>query len=251
MFHRVPINHAVPHVHNVPNIPIPNVPALPACVFPSPVPVPWAPLTPCRTENFSSDIKLPSLATIPLLHSAMEWVSWELAVTQIITSIGLWRHICRIPNIGDLRNPTSLVALPPHYNFNSTPEETEAYRIFWQNNDIVEHVLVGKLSQEIQDSPPPKRGGPYDMPICPARELLGFLREHFGIGSASVAEYTKSKVFALVASPTTVTSYVQSWRTVIHQLSGTPWDFTSWQRIQKFVNSLLNGDWWLVLKEEV
>ncbi|KAG6863508.1 hypothetical protein C0993_011229 [Termitomyces sp. T159_Od127] len=178
--------------------------------------------------------------------------SWESAVTQIIMSIGLRGHICRIPRVGDLRDPTSCIALPPHYDFDSTLEETEAYCIFWHNDDIVEHCLVGKLSQEIQDSLPPKHGGDYDLPICTARDLLAFLRERFGIGSALAAEFTKAKVFELRATPATISSYVQSWHTAVHQLLGTPWDFTPWQKIQKFVDGLPNRNKaWGIIKEDV
>ncbi|KAG6884536.1 hypothetical protein C0993_010291 [Termitomyces sp. T159_Od127] len=178
------------------------------------------------TEIALTDTKLPSLATVPLLCSAMEWVSWESAVTRIIMSIGLCGHICWVPRVGDLKDPTSHIALPPHYDFDSTPEETEAYCIFWHNDDIVEHCLVGKLSQEIQDSLPPKHGGKYDLPVRTAQDLLAFLREHFGIGSASAARYTKARVFELHATHAMISSYVQSWQAAVHQLSGTPWDFT-------------------------
>ncbi|KAG6875001.1 hypothetical protein C0993_011255, partial [Termitomyces sp. T159_Od127] len=146
------------------------------------------------------EVKLPSLATVPILRSAMEWASWESVVTRIITSIG----------------------------------------------------LRGKLSQEIQDSLPPKFGGDYDLPIRTARDLLAFLHGCFGIGSALAAEFTKAKVFELQVTPATILSYVQSWCTAVHQLSGTPWDFTPWQKIQKFVDGLPNRNKaWGIIKEDV
>ncbi|KAG6876873.1 hypothetical protein C0993_012393 [Termitomyces sp. T159_Od127] len=112
--------------------------------------------------------------------------------------------------------------------------------------------LVGKLSQEIQDSLPLKRSEDYDLPVRTARDLLAFLHKRFGIGSASAAEFTKAKVFELQATPATISSYVQSWCTAVHQLLGTPWDFTPWQKIQKFVDGLPNrNEAWGIIKEDV
>lgn len=121
----------------------------------------------------------------------------------------------------------SLNALSFSYDFDSSSEQTEAYYIFWHNDNIVEHVLVGKLSQEIQDSLSLKCGGLYNLSIYPAHALLAFFQEHFGIGSALIAELTKSKVFALLATQTSVSSCVQQWHSAIHQLSSISWDFTS------------------------
>ncbi|KAG6887703.1 hypothetical protein C0992_011129, partial [Termitomyces sp. T32_za158] len=112
-----------------------------------------------------TDTKLPSLGTIPFLKSAADWVPWFAAVSQLIASVGLRGHICRIPVPGDLIDPTSRAVLPPHYDFDSTPDEAEVYRVFWANDEIADHIIVGKLAPDIANSLLPKRGGPYDMPI--------------------------------------------------------------------------------------
>ncbi|KAG6875355.1 hypothetical protein C0992_004191 [Termitomyces sp. T32_za158] len=199
-----------------------------------------------------TDTKLPSLATIPFLKTAVDWVPWFAAVSRLIASIGLRGHICRIPAPGDLIDPTSCAVLPPHYDFESTPEEAENYRIFWANDEVADHVLVGKLAPEIAHSLPPKHGGQFDMPIRTARDTLAFLKKRFSVGSAATADLTKDKVFALsITAPAQVASYVEAWRSAVSQLAGLPWDFTSFQSTQKFVNGLPNFGEYTILKEKV
>ncbi|KAG6894751.1 hypothetical protein C0992_004873, partial [Termitomyces sp. T32_za158] len=60
------------------------------------------------------------------------------------------------------------VVVPPHYDFDSPLEDVEAYHVFWANDELVDHVIVGKLSNKIANSLPPKCGGPYDLPLWTA-----------------------------------------------------------------------------------
>ncbi|KAG6886936.1 hypothetical protein C0992_001573, partial [Termitomyces sp. T32_za158] len=246
-----------------PPIPVPplhlNMPPKPALPVPLPVPVPpvhrhISPPVPVisATEISITDTKLPSLATIPFLKTAADWVPWFAAVSRLIASVGLRGHICRIPIAGDLIDPTSRAVISPHYDFDSSPEEAETYRVFWANDEIADHVLVGKLAAEIANSLPPKRGGLYDMPIRTARDTLAFLRKRFSVGSAVTADLTKDKVFALsVTTPNQVAPYIEAWRSAVHQLAGSPWDFTPFQSTQKFVNGLPLFGEYIILKEKV
>ncbi|KAG6883850.1 hypothetical protein C0993_003369 [Termitomyces sp. T159_Od127] len=235
-----------PPINFIPPNPIPQHIPIPPPVSP---PIPIAnPVKISITET-----KLPSLATIPLLKSSADWVSWISAVTRIVSSIGLCEHICWIPVPGDLIDPTSCAVLPPPYDFDSSPEDIKAYHIFWANDKIADHVLVGKLSNEIANSLPSKRGGPYDLPICTAHDTLLFLQKCFSVESAVSADVTKDKVLRMSTSNNSsqVLNYIEAWRTAVNQLSGSPWDFTPFQRTQKFVNGLPTFDEYAVIRERV
>ncbi|KAG6846503.1 hypothetical protein H0H93_013556, partial [Arthromyces matolae] len=151
----------------------------------------------------------------------------------------------------ELRDPTSRVVLLPPYDFDSPPEVVEEYRLFWLHNNIVDHVVIGKLAPEIAGSLPPKRAGPYNLPTRTARDTLDYLRSRFSVGSASSAASLKDGVLTLGCAPGTVPKYVESWRTAVHQLVGSPWDFSEYEKTQKFVDGLPVGSGWLVLKERV
>ncbi|KAG6898622.1 hypothetical protein C0993_005629, partial [Termitomyces sp. T159_Od127] len=249
-FPRPPVN---PQNINIPS-PINFIPPNPIPQH-IPIPPPISPPIPIANpvEISITETKLPSLATVPLLKSSADWVSWESAVTRIVSSIGLRGHICRIPVPGDLIDPTSRAVLPPPYDFDSSPEDVEAYRIFWANDEIADHVLVGKLSNEIANSLPPKRGGPYDLPIRTARDTLLFLRKRFSVGSAVSADVTKDKVLRMSTSNNSsqVPNYIEAWRTAVNQLSGSPWDFTPFQRTQNFMNGLPTFGEYAVIRERV
>ncbi|KAG6846355.1 hypothetical protein H0H93_014486, partial [Arthromyces matolae] len=230
--------------------PAPPVPPIP----PPPVaPAPYNPVFANPTEVTMTDLKatLPSLAVIPTLRSSADWVNWESAVFRVVGALGLRGYICRIPLPGELRDPTSRVVLPPHYDFDSPPEVAEEYRVFWLHNDVVEHVVVGKLAPEIAASLPPKRTGPYDLPTRTARDTLTYLRSRFSVGSASTAESLKDGVVKLTCAPGTVPKFVESWRYAAFQLVGSPWDFTEYQKTQRFVDGLPNTSGWMVLKDRV
>ncbi|KAG6815791.1 hypothetical protein H0H93_008235, partial [Arthromyces matolae] len=146
----------------------------------------------------------------------------------------------------------SRVVLPPQYDFDSPPEVVEEYRVFWLHNNIVDHVVIGKLAPEIAGSLPPKRTGPYNLPTRTARDTLEYLRARFSVGSASSAKALKDGVLKLTChAPGMVQKYVESWRAAVHQLVGSVWDFTDFQKTQKFVDGLPPGGGWLVLKERV
>ncbi|KAG6894497.1 hypothetical protein C0992_005888 [Termitomyces sp. T32_za158] len=104
------------------------------------------------------------LRFLNVFKSVADWVPWFAAASWLITSVSLQGHICHIPIPGDLIDPTSRAVLPPHYDFDLTPE-AEIYRVFWANDKIADHIIVGKLAPDIANSLPPKHGSPYDMPI--------------------------------------------------------------------------------------
>ncbi|KAG6823974.1 hypothetical protein H0H92_008414 [Tricholoma furcatifolium] len=200
-----------------------------------------------------TDLKsaLPSLTSITLLRSAADWLAWEAAIFRLVDAMGLRGYLCRIPQVGDLVDPTSRIVLPPLYDFDSPPHVAEEFRTFWVHNDIVEHILVGKLALDIASTLPPKRTGQFMLPTRTARDTLAFLRERYSVGSAATADMLKDGVVNLSCAPGNVIKYVESWRNVVHQLVGSPWDLSDYQKTQKFVDGLPNHLGWAVLKDRV
>ncbi|KAG6873025.1 hypothetical protein C0992_009158, partial [Termitomyces sp. T32_za158] len=156
----------------------------------------------------------------------------------LIDHLGLNGHICPIPPPGSFDDPTCEVVLAPIVDEHSSQAERVAYRNFWRNDNICSYVLTGKLSTEIFNSLPPRRGGPHNLPTLTARDILGLLRRRFSIGSAAAAQKLKDSVFCFPCAPRAIPAYVQAWRAAVNQLSDTPWDFTPYERIQKFMDGI-------------
>ncbi|KAG6851946.1 hypothetical protein C0991_004727, partial [Blastosporella zonata] len=233
----------LPPIQPLPLVPSPITPVNP---LPPPSPAPQN-----SASSLSTASSLPSLTSIPLLRNSADWVPWESAVVRTISAINLRGHICRIPKIGDLMDPTSPFVVPPPYDFQSTQEEVEEYRIFWRDDDIADHILVGRLAHNIAATLPPKRSGPYDLPNRTARDTLFFLRKHYSVGHAAAADNIKSKVISSTCHPGSVPQYVSSWQSAASELAGSEWDFTSFEKTQKFVNGLPSSSGWMVLRDRV
>ncbi|KAG6825830.1 hypothetical protein H0H92_002272, partial [Tricholoma furcatifolium] len=242
------IFHAPPSVDHHSSRPPPTVshaqPPVPFVIAP---PAPFA--NPTEITITDSKSALPSLTSIPTLRSAADWPTWEAAVFRLVDAMGLRGYLCWIPQVGDLVDSTSRVVLPPHYDFDSPPHVAEEFRTFWVHNDIVEHILVRKLTVDIAGTLPPKRTGRFLLPTHTARDTLTFLHERYGVGSASTADIMKDGVVNTSCAPGNVVKFVESWRNVVHQLVSSPWDISDYQKTQKFVDGLPNHLGWAVLKD--
>lgn len=71
----------------------------------------------------------------------------------------------------------------------------------------------------------------------------------FSIGSASAAELAKDNIFHLQCTLMNVPAYVQAWHSVVYQLASTPWDFTPYQHVQKYVDGLSHYGTFINLKD--
>ncbi|KAG6883030.1 hypothetical protein C0993_008230, partial [Termitomyces sp. T159_Od127] len=197
------------------------------------------------------DVKLPPLATIPRFVSAADWGNWINPVMALIDHMGLNGHVCPIPGPDAPIDPTCRVVFPPTYPPHHTAAESCAYEVFWRNDNVCSYIITGKLSSEITNSLPPARSGLYNFPMRTAWDLLDFLWKRFSVGSAALAQRVKDSVLRLAYSPNSIPNYVQSCCIAINQLSGTPWDFTQYEKIQKFMDGIPDHRAYNIICEEV
>lgn len=217
---------------------------------PSPaIPIPGVPIDQPSTLFTKTDF--PPLTTIPILRTYADWVPWESAAIRLIDNVGLGGHVCKIPEVGTLIDPTCPATYPPPYDFDSGDEETKAYVRWWHDDDIVTHILLGRLGPDIPGTLPQKRGPPHGLPVRTARHVLAELTKKFSIGSAGAADQAKEAIMKSRANLANIPGYVHTWRGVVNQLVHTPWDFTPYQRIQKFVDGLPSVGGFIGLKDRV
>ncbi|KAF5378208.1 hypothetical protein D9615_007539 [Tricholomella constricta] len=225
-----------PFLHQLP-LPAPTPPPLP--LDPPALPLAHATLpTPFRTISTYTKPDFPNLSSIPLLSSANDWSKWHSAVLQVIEATGLYDHIVDVLPHNVLLDPTAYPSLPPVIDrANYTPEQLEHYKTWWAQDDIVSFVLVGKLGSTPQSLIPPKRDA-WGNPQRTARDVLHILRTKYGVYDANSAAIVRESVLSKKVIGSDVSSYVDLWRKAVLQVEGSHWDFSSYEKVQRFADGL-------------
>ncbi|KAF5374519.1 hypothetical protein D9615_009037 [Tricholomella constricta] len=214
---------------------LPASPAIPA--FASPVPL-TAAISPTRSLSTYTKPDFPNLSSIPLLTSANDWTKWHSAVLQVIEATGLYDHIVDVLPAEFILDPTAYPSLPPqidraHY----TSEELDLYKAWWTQDDVVSFVLLGKLGPIPLSLIPPKRDA-WGNPQRTARDILRLLRTKYGVYDAVSAAAVRESVLSKKVVGNDVTSYVDAWRKAVLQVEGSHWDFSSFDKVQRFADGL-------------
>ncbi|KAF5378189.1 hypothetical protein D9615_007558 [Tricholomella constricta] len=208
-----------------------SLPASPALNPPAVLPV---------TRSLSTYTKpdFPNLSSIPVLSTANDWTKWYSAVMQVIEATGLFAHVVDVLPSNVLLDPTAYPSLPPVIDkANFTPEELDAYRSWWTQDDIVSFVLVGKLGPIPASLIPPKRDA-WGNPQRSARDILRILRTKYGVFDAASAALVRDTTLAKKVVGNDVSSYVDMWRKAVLQVEGSHWDFSSYEKVQRFADGL-------------
>lgn len=71
------------------------------------------------------------------------------------------------------------------------------------------------------------------------------------MGSVVSAQHVKDSVFNLYCALNAIFSYVQAWQIAVNQLSQTSWDFTAYEKIQKFTDGIPDHQAFTFLQEEI
>ncbi|KAF5381798.1 hypothetical protein D9615_005519 [Tricholomella constricta] len=152
--------------------------------------------------------------------------------------MGLYSHIIDLLLPDLLLDPTAYPSLPPSIDkARYTPEELDAYRSWWTQDDIVSFVLVGKLRPVPSSLIPPKRDA-WGNPQRSARDILRILRTKYGVYDAASAALVRESVLSKKVVGNDVSSYVDLWRKAVLQVEGTHWDFSSFEKVQRFADGL-------------
>ncbi|KAF5387864.1 hypothetical protein D9615_000299 [Tricholomella constricta] len=217
----------------------PPLPYLPRSLPASPVPrIVAPPPAPTRTNSTYTKPDFPNLTSIPFLSSASDWTKWHSAVLQVIEATGLFDHIADVLPPDVLLDPTAYPSLPPVIDrANYTPDELDSYKAWWAQDDIVSFVLLGKLGPIPLSLIPPKRDA-WGNPQRTARDILRLLRTKYGVYDAGSAAIVQESILSKKVIGGDVTSYVDSWRKAVLQVEGTHWDFSSFDKVQRFADGL-------------
>ena len=183
------------------------------------------------------------MSKIPLLGSSKDWPWWYAAVVEMVDNLGLFRHICREPHDGTPAHPACRPTYPPALPGNPLAGELEVYDTWWQDDGITRHILCSRLGPGPWSIVPLKRDS-NGTPVSTARDVFCALHETYGGGDHSSAGELKDHLIVLRCGTTcdSVLQYVETWRSSLHQLERTEWDFTAFDLIRYFVRNLSNDE---------
>ncbi|KAF5383168.1 hypothetical protein D9615_004993 [Tricholomella constricta] len=180
----------------------------------------------------------PSLSSIPLLSSANDWSKWYSSVMQVIEATGLFDHIVDVLPTNYLLDPTAYPSFPPTIDIaNYSQADLDRYKTWWAQDDIVSFILVGKLGPIPASLIPSKRDA-WGNPQRIARDVLRILRTKYGVYDATSAAAVRDSVLSKKVVGGDVTSYVDMWRKAVLQVEGSHWDFSSYEKVQRFADGL-------------
>ena len=87
---------------------------------------------------------------IPILTGRSDWCPWSEALTTAVIGMNLFGHIAKNPDSQWGFDPGSVPTYPLIVHQNSSPEEIQAWNVWWIRDGQVLHLLVSRLSPSVR-----------------------------------------------------------------------------------------------------
>ena len=183
----------------------------------------------------SSSKTLPSVAHIPLLTGRVDFGAWNDGVRTLILHLGYLGHISDPPLSGRDPLPDRIPSYMPIISATSTSDDFSAYRLWWECDNVVSHVLMTRLNAVTRsllpyddgDSSSPRTARTIYYTLCEAYHIRGF--------SSGSALYNELRSLPCGSR---VQDYVTKWRAGISQLRGAHYPLIIREVIQAFLVKL-------------
>ena len=174
-----------------------------------PLPTPPADVQP-RTPK-----PLPNVSHIPILTGRVDFGAWNDGVRTTILHMGLLGHIVQPSPSGYQPLPDRIPSFMPILSLTPSPAELTVYRDWWEDDNIVSHILIGRLSATTR-SLLPYDDGDSGMPRC-ARAIYDVLCSAYHLRGYTSGSALYSELRALSCG-SRVQDYVTKWRAGVSQL---------------------------------
>lgn len=206
--------------------PAPSFYQNPPLRIPSPPSPPSSPLS-------STSKTLPTVTHIPLLHSKLDFFTWDEAVTSLIRANGLIGHILEPSAYVDPTRPDLAPSPPPILTISSSAREIEASNRWWAKDNIAQHILLSRL-------------GPVPRGLIPAANIVtrtalsiyNILLKRYGTSNFADCTELLSSLHNSVCSPGRISEFVSKWRTGLSTLQSARFVFSIKICIAIFVRGL-------------
>jgi hypothetical protein len=119
--------------------------------------------TPLPSQRYLLPLPLPTLKEpstpssptyIPILTGRSDWCPWSEALTTAVIGMNLFGHIAEDHDSQWGFDPGSMPTYPPIIHQNSSPEEIQAWNVWWIRDGQVLHLLVSRLSPNARSQLP-------------------------------------------------------------------------------------------------
>ena len=206
-----------------------TVPIFPASdtVIPSPATIPVVSPSP-KT--------LPTVTHIPILSGWLDFGAWNDGVRALIQHLGFTGHISNPPVSGVSPRPERIPTYAPILSENPTAPELDAYKVWWECDNVVTHVLLARLHATVRAILPSDDDDAVATPRM-SRMIYTVLRKSYSVhGHASgSALYTELRNLHCGSR---VQEFVTKWRGGISQLCSAHHPFSIRDVIEAFLDRL-------------
>jgi hypothetical protein len=184
----------------------------------------------------SSPKTLPTVTHIPILSGRSDFGAWHDGVRALIQHLGYTGHISTTPASGVILRPDRIPTYHPVLMPAPTVDELAAYKLWWECDNVVTHILLSRLhstvrailpSDDNDDSPEPRT----------SRVVYLMLRKSYGVHGHASGSALLAELRALQCGPR-VTEYVTKWRGGISQLCSARHPFSMRDVLEGFLDRL-------------
>ena len=159
---------------------------------------------------------LPAIGHIPLLSGRSDFSAWNNGVRSLIRHLGYTGHIVNPPAPGITPRPDRIPTYPPFLTDTPTAAELAISRIWWDEDNIVSHILTSRLSASVLSIIPFDDDDESLVPRT-ARTIYELLRQFYSINNHISSSALYSELCNLQCGER-VLEYVTEWRAGITQL---------------------------------
>ena len=171
--------------------------------------------TPHADSQSHTPKPLPNVSHVPILTRCVDFGAWNDGVRTLILHMGLLGHIANPPSPGYLPLPDWVPSYMPTLSMVPSTMELTVYRDWWEDDNIVSHILIARLSATAC-SLLPYDDGDSGMPRC-ACAVYEVLCSTYHLRGYTSGSALHSELHALTCGPR-VQDFVTKWRAGISQL---------------------------------
>ena len=210
-------------------IPVPIFPISDTVVQPLPASAPVLSSTP-------SSRTLPTVTHIPILSGRSDFGAWNDGVRALIQHLGYTGHISTPPISGVTPCPERIPTYAPVLSADPTAAELDAYKVWWEGDNVVTHILLARLHATVRAILPSDDDDDVATPRT-SRTIYMILRKSYSVhGHASgSALYTELRNLQCGSR---VQEFVTRWRGGISQLRSARHPFSVRDVIESFLDRL-------------
>ena len=178
---------------------------------------------------------LPNVSHVPILTGRVNFGAWNDGVRTLILHMGLLGHIANPPQSGYPPLPDRVPSYMPTLSMTPSTVELASYRDWWEDDNIVSHVLIARLNATTR-SLLPYDDGDSGMPRC-ARAIYDVLCNTYHLRGYTSGSALYSELRALSCGPR-VQDYVTKWRAGVSQLRSARYPLVFREVIESFLSKL-------------